>query len=280
MQSRNKRKFDYCRKDYSNPFFRKRGGFFAFDASWKSRFFIIILFLSVIGLGWLVFFSSIFKIKNIKISGLEMASALEIENLAWAQTADKKFFIGQRSNLFLFSESDFMNALKQKYYFESVQLDKRLPNAIVINIKEKIPKAVWSEDGKAYYMDEQGMIISEIKTIPAGSNAYLTVENRGGAKIAGRQADMDKEKLDFIIKADEELKNKKFSFALDRFIIDQDVNTVKIILVNAPMVFLNTKAQAADQINKLIVLYKDELKSEFAKKSYIDLRYGDMIYYR
>lgn len=280
MQSRNKRKFDYCRKDYSNPFFRKRGGFFASDASWKSRFFIIILFLSVIGLGWLVFFSSIFKIKNIKISGLEMASALEIENLAWAQTTDRKFFIGQRSNLFLFSESDFMNALKQKYYFESVQLDKRLPSAIVINIKEKIPKAVWSEDGKAYYMDEQGMIISEIQAVPAGSNAYLTVENRGGAKIAGRQADMDKEKLDFIIKADEELKNKKFLFAPDRFIIDQDVNTVKIVLVNAPMVFLNTKAQAADQINKLIVLYKDELKSEFAKKSYIDLRYGDMIYYR
>lgn len=280
MQLRNKRKFDYHRKDYSNPFFKKRDGFFAFTTSWKSRFFFIVLFLLIIGLGWLVFFSTFFKIKNVKIFGLERTPATEIESLVWSQTNAKKFLIGQRSNLFLFSENDFMNALNQKYYFGSVQLSKRLPGTIIIKIKEKPPIAIWSEDGKTYYIDEQGMVISEIPTVSAGSSAYLTVENRGAVKIAGRQANIDKEKLDFVIKADEELKNNKFLFALDRFIIDQDVNTVKIILVNAPMVFLNTKAQAADQINKLIVLYKDELKSEFAKKSYIDLRYGDMIYYR
>lgn len=280
MQSRNKRKFNYCRKDYSNPFFRKRDGFLASGSSWKLRFFFIVLFLSVIGLGWLVFFSNIFKIKNIKISGLERMPATEIENLVWAQTTNKKFFIGQGSNLFLFSEDGFMNALKQRYYFESARLDKRLPGVIVINIKEKIPKAVWSEDGKAYYIDEQGMIISEIPAIPAGSNAYLTVENRGGAKIAGRQADIDKEKLDFIVKVSEELKSNNFLFALDKFIVDQDINTVKIILINAPMIFLNTKVKVVDQINKLIILHEDELKSEFTKKTYIDLRYGDVIYYR
>ena len=66
---------------------------------------------------------------------------------------------------------------------------------------------------------------------------------------------------------------------IDRFIVDS-TDTLKVILVDGPYVMFDLTKDLEKQISKLSVLKDQKLKSDFFNKEYIDLRYGDRVYYR
>jgi len=51
-------------------------------------------------------------------------------------------------------------------------------------------------------------------------------------------------------------------------------------LIDGPKIFFNTEEGIDKQINKLLVIKNEKLKDDFNGKEYIDLRYGDRVYYR
>jgi hypothetical protein len=53
-----------------------------------------------------------------------------------------------------------------------------------------------------------------------------------------------------------------------------------MILKLGPAVYFNIEEDIDKQINKLIIIKNEKIKKDFNKKTYIDLRYGDRVYYR
>ena len=69
-------------------------------------------------------------------------------------------------------------------------------------------------------------------------------------------------------------------FTIERFLVDSDINTVKLIIESGPAIYFNTTESIDKQIEKLLIIKNQKLKDDFNTKTYIDVRYGDSVYYR
>ena len=73
---------------------------------------------------------------------------------------------------------------------------------------------------------------------------------------------------------------KQNDLILEKLIIDSEVDTIKVKILDGPEIYFNISEVLEKQFKKLIILKNERLKNEFNKKTYIDLRIGDSIYYR
>ncbi len=110
-------------------------------------------------------------------------------------------------------------------------------------------------------------------------NLYPIIENTGNSKIDENKKNIDisSEYIDFCLKLYNDI-GENVDFGLKNIILDESYNTVKIKLNNGPEVYFNLKNDYSEQVNSLLIL-ENELKSELQGKKYIDLRYGDKIFF-
>ncbi len=285
-----RKKFDYSGKKYSNPFFRRKrkrgvlpvssGKLFKSKWTWRSKLIVLALITISVGLIWLFYFSSVFNIVSIEVAGNVKIAADDIKNLAWKQAKESRFLILEQKNLNSFSRDELTANLNSQYYFESLSVDKKFPGTIIINLKEKEYSAVWYESDKYYYVDNEGNIFSEADPLQIKQQNYPLIENKGEARVEGKIIEADDGSIDYIVNLFKEFKNNYKNFKIDRFILDSDVNTVKMKILDGPEIYFNTEDDVNSQIAKLMVIVGEKLKDDFVNKEYIDLRYGDRVYYR
>jgi len=110
-------------------------------------------------------------------------------------------------------------------------------------------------------------------------NLYPIIENIGKNKVSDDQKriKLDQEYIDFTIKLYNDI-DISGDFGLKNVILDEEYNTVKIRLNNDLEVYFSFKNEYSDQISRFFVL-KKELGEDLRGKKYIDLRYGDKIFY-
>ena len=77
-----------------------------------------------------------------------------------------------------------------------------------------------------------------------------------------------------------EFKAYSEDFKVARYLVDSDQRTVKAVIEDGPEVYFNTTQGVKNQLDKLIIIKKEKLLDDFKNKSYIDVRYGESVYYR
>jgi len=313
------KKFDYYKKEYSNPFFhqkkRKKIKIPSFpklrlgQRSWRVKLIIVEIMVLIVGLVWFFCFSSFFLIGNITVAYFEQnhqdhnpdvysqdhnntinrwsagsstgrISTEEIKELAWQQTKRRRFLFGSQENLILFNKNKLIKTLSEQCCFDDLVVEKNLPDTLVIKFKEKTYSAIWYEQDKYYYIDAKGNIITETNPLEINQKNYPLIENVGENKILNKKIEGQEENINYIILLFNEFKKGHHGFEIERFIIDKEIDTVKMAINHGPEVYFNTSASIDKQVTKLLILINEKLKDDFSNKTYIDLRYGDRVYYR
>ena len=238
-----------------------------------------MILAAVLTLVWFIYFSPYFKIKSFKINGLNRISSAEIENSFWSQADKRKLFFSSQKNLFLFDEDEFISSINDRYNFISVELKNDLPDAFILDLKEREPIAIWNEDGNNFLIDNEGYII-----VPASQADFdqkmPMIENHSGNKVSDKKIGISQKKNDFILNIFTDFKDSKIDYQIEKVFIENDVDTIKVLLSNGPFILLNSRGDSDKQIEKISSLYRDMHKDEFAKNEYYDLRYGDRVYYK
>lgn len=274
MRQRQK-KFVYQRKNYSNPFFsRKKNSFHLPELNFKLWFLAIFLLILLSFLAWLILFSGLFAIKTVKIEGAKSVSVQEIENLVWQQIGDGGKLSG---NLLIFQCKELINSLNEKYNLDNLRVTKKFLHTLEISFQEKTMAATWRSEDKYYLIDSAGNIISQIDPLNVNRD-YPLVETATG-KIDDKKVNITPEITDFIQKIFTEFKNKSHNIEVDYYIADNDNYTVKMVIRSGPKIYFNSKSDLSKQAKKLDVILKEKLKEGLDKINYIDLRYGDKVYY-
>ena len=111
----------------------------------------IILFIAIIaGIAAFLLVSPVFNINEISVSGNNKIQATEIESLSQ---------LNIEQNIFRFSKETVKNNIKQNAYIDSVEIKRKLPNKIEINVTERT-SAYQIKFGNAFaYIDEKGNIL-------------------------------------------------------------------------------------------------------------------------
>lgn len=270
---------------FGNPYFRSR----AADRVSVSRvknsaaripfriwMYLILFVIFIIALIWLICFSPFLTITQIEISGANEERTKLIEQSAWEQTHERRFWFLSQSHLYLFDSKSFKEKLLENYTFNQIHIQKN-SKKILIDITEKIPVAVWFENDAYYIIDADGWVID---TSNGPLPGLVTIINNGQAKLNNKRL----EGQESLIKASLELRvGLDSSFAYlnpDQIATTYERNTITLILKEGTLIYFTIDEPIASQLDRLDVLVKGQLKNQLSRVSYIDLRFGDKVYYK
>lgn len=117
-----------------------------------------ILFFSLLLILGTCFFlkSDFFYLKHVVISNNEYLSNEDINNL---------LSLDRNKNIFLLDLGNLENKIKKSNYIEDCEIKRKIPNKLIVNIKEKnIYGPLYNE--KTYcYIDDKGKLVDEFKKI-------------------------------------------------------------------------------------------------------------------
>lgn len=281
---------DYQRKNFFNPFFpknrkKKRGGL--------KVYFILVAIFTIS----LFFFNngSYFKIKNIMVKGNETISQSEIIDLIGQQLRQKRFLIFSQDNIFFFSSRQAKKIMNDVYSFEYLKIKKRFFNSIIVEVKEKTPAVVWVLGSKKYYLDSAGMVTKELVTnnliiepgkegtevvrVGATKENYPLVYDESNQKLTVGQEAVDKNFINFISQLEEILKNN-VDFEVLHYITPNPLSEqLTMVTTEGWQAHFKTTDSAQAQINRLLLILQQKV-GERANLQYIDLRFGDKVFYK
>ena len=239
-------------------------------------FWIVVLFLIIIFLFlYLFLFFSKIQITSVIISGNSSVQSRDIENIVWNninKNISKSIFLTRPKII----TENILNVFPE---IESAKVSVKFPETINLEIKERVPFAVFCQTNneKCFNIDENGIIFNILDKIPYNFSVIrqLTEDKEffGGEKV------IEKNVVDIIYKI---IKNLKDNFQID----------VKTAMISTPLrlnietsenwqIYFNLDSETDLQIAKMNLLLKNEISSSSRKTlQYIDLRFKDRAYYK
>jgi cell division protein FtsQ len=134
---------------------------------WRTAFFaglgVVVL---LIGLGWVVFGSSLLEVRSVEVTGNHLVSASQVRGVAGI--APKAKMIGVNTQ----GAAQRVESINQ---VQSATVSKSWPNRIVITVHERTPALAVAVPGAGYdLIDRSGVMIRSVRTRPAGLPMYQT----------------------------------------------------------------------------------------------------------
>jgi len=242
----------------------------------KTRFiFFVILFFIIIGaIVYFFIFSSICQVKkiNIVIDDYEILrySPQEIEDYIKNLLTEKYFLFIPVNSLTLFPANKVVERLKIDSRVESFSIEKKAPNILNIYLKIFEPTAILLNlDQKMYLLNEDGYKIQEIN------------KNKGVLPIIESRVENNKNiRLEKIIQFIKDI-NNNFDFMVDLVEIYEDKGIINTRAITSErwQIYFDTNTDLELQTTNLFLILRESITNR-SELSYVDLRFGQKIFYK
>ena len=235
-------------------------------------FLILTLFLISF---YLICFSSFFQVKEVEISGNQKVPAQIIKNLI-EEKLSQRILLFHSKSIFLTNLKELEKRLLSKFpQIKKVDFNRDLPNKLIVLIEERKPVAIFCQNKEYFFVDEEGIIFEEISE--KGSwlvirNSFLSRDIKLGEEI------IEKKNLTQILKIKSELKNLGLGINSTEIINEQRVNASTS---EGWEIYFDLQDKISQQIFNLSLVLKEKISSQERRNlEYIDLRFGNQIYYK
>lgn len=243
----------------------------------KGLFVILIIYLF-----YLLFFSHYLAINNIKITVKDPDFNTEELNNYLKEILNKKILLILPHDNYLFLTRNYLeNELKNKYVIEELLIEKKFPNTLNINLKEKITNLLYQTNESIYLIDNQGKILSIVgERIIINEKQLIKIIDESNTQININQNILTPSLINLIINLKEKFNDYLKNLSILEFrIISPDARFVKIITSSDIEIHLNDRLSVEEQLEKL----KKSLESEMidlSKIQYINLRVKGQVIYK
>lgn len=222
----------------------------------KNRLFRLgVLALAAVGgISYFLFFSEIFQIKKIAVSGEVGIYEENIKALVYPK------------NIFLINTGEIeKNILSNFSKIGKVEIYRSLPDALDILITERTPIALWCEQDHCFFADKEGVIFGEN---PPETDLI---------KIMGPKEMLNKEKISQILDIQRKLKENPQVTATQALIASEE--RLNIGTSEGWEIYFNSKGNLDWQVQELaLVLEKQITPAKRKNLEYIDLRFSRVFY--
>ncbi len=269
-------KKDYQSKNLHNPFFHKKAKAVN-PHRWKwilSAIILVILFMI-----WFIFAAPLWRIQEVRVSGLTRLGSAELETIIWNETNNRRGLFFHESNIFLFRREAIIKNIVATYNFSGAEITKKWPHTLELKVIERPYAFIFQEGNAYYYASADAFIIKEPAVSEEDKKKYFILENKNSGTLVtmNEKINIKDDYLSFIFDLNQRLAAYP-ELPVERFIIDQEFNTVKVKFVSGPVVFFKIQEGTDVQVNRLLLVKREKIKDNFSKTNYIDLRYGDKIF--
>lgn len=272
--SRSQVRRDYNDKNFSNPYFERNKPQPKFN-TWYYLKALLVIFLV-----YVVIYSDLFKVGNISVSGTEMISSEAFIQTVNQELSTYKFFVLPRRNTFFLGKKNLSDKINSTYNLESLKI-KRGWQSLEISIKEKISYVILYnlKNQTFFFTDLNGRVVQEItketalQYLGAKKFAVLNV-NEDEIKI-GDNVITDK-MADYILNLDNYLKTQP-GLNVQGY-EKKGIDEVTLVTKEGWRAYFDINLDIKTSVDNLLLV-----RSKFnrdKKFEYIDLRFGDKVFYK
>ncbi|HBR80348.1 MAG: hypothetical protein UX09_C0004G0017 [Candidatus Uhrbacteria bacterium GW2011_GWE2_45_35] len=239
----------------------------------------------------------IFTISSVRVEGAETINPKEIRDLAEDYLSSRSLLFFKTSNRLFFNEEKMRSLLEDKYSFSTLDV-KREKQTLAIIFKEKISSFLWLTNSNSYLLDETGSVI---RATPTEETELILSPPliQGPTKIGGLIPETVK------ILVFQDLANKPISVGdavllenevynvrtffeamysagiiIDRFELNRSIGSwLKAETQEGFDLLFDPSGDVLQQADNVLLLLKDQVKDRSALE-YIDVRFGDHVYYK
>ena len=234
----------------------------------------IILVILVLLLVQSIFQIKYFKIEKINLVGQNDLSVEEVQQFIISSLTKTKFFFFEETNYWLAPIDELSYELKEKYNLEEAKIEKKWPDSLLVTVKEKVSHFIWQKDDSLYLLDAQGLLNRQISVL---DDKDLVLEDKRDYRPQGEQ-----------IFTTEEIEVINQIYLNWNDLIAPKVKMSKITIYNDWNIDLHTETgfyvkidkdqDIKEQLNNLRAVLEENITG--VDIDYIDIRFGDKVYFK
>lgn len=265
-----KLKKDYSEKEFVNPYFeQKKASVKGFNTD---RYLKILAGIFVI---YILIYSNLFRISAIEVSGTELISKEEFVSSVEIELKKRRFFIFPQNNLFVLSKRKLEKGIRQKYNLSELEIEKGWKKLKISLIENVCHLLIFNRyDQTFYFSDQEGRVTQGIsKEIAEQFWLKYPILNVNNPDLEGSVASA--KTVDFIIKLDEAINQagiERHGYEL------KGDDEVDLVSKRGWRAYFDINSDIDRSVENLILLLNEKIGGQ--KIQYIDLRFGDKVYYK
>ncbi|MGL6105814.1 cell division protein FtsQ/DivIB [Romboutsia sp.] len=212
--------------------------------------------------------SSIFDMKNIQIKGND-----QIEDKAIVNSLG----INNDKNIFMYSTKQLEEQLKENPYIESATINKKLPNTLKIQVKERKSVAILKCNDKYCYIDKSGKLLGVVEKIK-DKNKEIVVDisyNINENKEIKFENEQTKKRLLYLLEC---IQKNNLSKKIGEIKFEKD-EKISILTKQRIKVLLYKDEKISYNVSRMSAILA-ELQNDNIKGGAIDLTYSNYAVYR
>jgi cell division septal protein FtsQ len=266
-------KNEYGTHRYRNPYFKKDKKISKIKTLSLVSCSIVFLFSTV----YLVFFCGFFDVRSVSIAGIEKIQKKDIETVINKYLNTKKGFIFKNKNFFVYDNDALRKAITDNFGLTEIQI-KREVKSLQIVIQERISNLIWRTGDKNFLVDINGIVMQEISSndydgmdLPIFVDFDAITVNTGNNVLTKNE-----------ITAVFDFYNMIGELGIQ--ILTTNINRVAGKWMSAATnkgydIYFDAFGDIRKQADNLKILIEQN-KFDFDSIEYIDLRFGDQVYYK
>jgi cell division septal protein FtsQ len=229
---------------------------------------VFFSFLIGVGVVYLFLYSGLFDIKGFEVNGYSFAD--NVRDIATGER-DRNIF---SKNIILFNTSSLKETLAGDSRIQKIEIKKKFPNIISINITESSPSLIWSTAGESYLVDGWGVVIGKKKNenYPEVADA-ANIQVKPGDRVASPTF------IKFIRDISSGFEASTGA-KVSRITIFDLLTDVHILSSDGWTVYLDATKSSDAQLKNLAKVLAEAKKSSTKKLEYIDMRLDTKIFYK
>ncbi len=236
-------------------------------ASFLKVFDFIIIFGIIAVVIYFIFFSDVFTVNRVKVSGLDDLNKQNIQKEIESEVVSK--------NIFFLKSSKIKLRLLEKYPdIKNIYINKSLPSILIVSFEKRQDLFCWLYNKDYYLVDDSGIVYERTQE---ECTLILEVDSDGGyvKKPKIKTKYFDSRETDFIKNLNENLlKDKDIEF--EKFIFGEAAFEIKVVTQDFYIIF-NTARDFQEQYKSLTSILPKVKKQA---KEYIDLRVPGKVFYK
>ncbi len=266
-------KRDFVNTDYQNP--RKK-------INTKNRkkkiilISVIFIILTFISISVFILVGPQFRIEQIEILGLKNIKRENIEKIIDQEL--NKGIIFKHNNIFLFNINTIEQSISKTYILESFEIEKTFnPTQISILLEEKVSALTYITTEECFNIDINGLIVEPCNEL---SNEFIQIRDESGEKLYAGDLALDKQTVDYIIKLNDELQAQGIEIRTYK-LPSRDRSDLRVVTGKGFEIYLNMNFEIDEQLKRFNILVREEIGADKLNTiQYIDLRFGDKVFYK
>ena len=156
----------------------RRPGHAGHRSFWPSRLFLTAAVCGAVLIiaFWAAFWAPWFRVTDVRIEGASPATAAAVRDLIYKQFDTTRYLVLPQENILIFNIDLALQTISANLIFDELKIGKKLPNQLIITVKEKTVRAIFWNGDRFWALDGTGFVVREANEHEVKTLAYLPPE--------------------------------------------------------------------------------------------------------